>query len=583
MLPQAAPEPGQASTANSPSLLPIPPYRERLFTIGVGERLREGVAQGQNEAQVVSAIARERTALAAAIESEAFRDAFARAYSTAHNALMPQAPVNGEQARSATDDIVKNRANDARQLAHLVTQPDFLERARNAPPKPAQYALPPEKMTEMVSRFAAEGSSYGIDARIHNQQSMAGHRIGHLALAQIYAENGPLHATLVQGLKAQLPGMDDAAIAQLANDWLEARRDPAVATAAQLTDGGAVYQQVLQRSDATRVAATQAQADAVHRRAPLTNVSAAMLMGSTALTPREMERSKGEMEKASEWAYTMNHAISCGTTDVFIQPFVGKWVSDAMHNGTMPKGLRWLPDIFEKHDHGHGHEHGPGCGHDHGPSHGHDHGSPSLKNNLSHWIGGEIAGDVGGVPLTVAVQRFFPGFMNVIRHALEPLAGGVFRKGANRDAQKWANDQPVPVSNEEVVAKAHELYEYEMSHLPQAVVWNAFSIPINLMTQRSMHSSLSYREMAVGKIFGAAVSNTLLIGGRAMAPNTFHRWDQWNSSNIVVPITKTVGSVFGADTSKVDEIAQRHHHTGSARGWSERVAEQDTALPQAAR
>lgn len=576
---QAAPQSGQATTANSPTLFAIPPYRERLFSIGVGERLREGSAKGLSEVQVLQAIGQERTALAAAMESEPFREAFAKAYADAHNALMPNATVSIEQARLATDDIIKNRANDARQLAQLVTQESFLAKARTAPPKPANYALPPEKISEMVARFTAEGSRYGIDARIHNQQAMEGHRIGHLALAHAFAENGPLHAPLVDALKAQLPNMDDAAIQTLANDWLETRRNPAHATAETLREGGAVYQQVIERSDASRIAATKAQADAAHPIAPLTTVSTAALMGSTALSPRELERSKNQTEKASEWAYTMNHALSCGATDVFIQPFVGKWVSDAMHHGTMPKGLHWLPNIFEKHDHGHshdhGHKHGPGCGHDH-------HHSPSLGNNLSHWITGEIAGDVGAVPLTVAVQRFFPGFMSSLRHMLEPFAGGLFRRGANRDALRWANDQTTPVDAEQITAKAQELYEYEMSHLPQAVVWNAFSIPINLFAQRLTHSNLSYREMAVGKIFGAAVSNTMLIGGRAMAPDTFHRWDQWNSRNIVVPTTKFVGRVFGADTSQVDEIARQHHHTGRAPGWSDRVSADTETAPQAA-
>lgn len=573
---QAAPQSGQAPAADAPPLLPIPPYRERLFTIGVGERLREGAAKGESEAQTLAHIAQERTAIAAAIDSEDFRDAFARAYEQAHNARMPQAPVSAAQARHATDDIIKNRANDARQLTQLITQPNFMARARTAPAKPVNYELPAEKITEMISRFTAEGSRYGIDARIHNQQSMEGHRIGHLALADIYAANGPLHAPFTQTLKAQLPNMDDAAINALASDWLEARREPAQATAEQLAEGGHVYTQVMQRSDATRIAANRAQADAAHARAPLTTVSSAALMGTTALTPRQIERSKDQMEKASEWAYTMNHAISCGATDVFIQPFVGKWVSDAMHNGTMPKGLRWLPNIFEKHDHGHGHVHGPGCGHDH-----HD---PSLKNNLTHWISGEIAGDVGAVPLTVAVQRFFPGFMNGIRHLLEPVAGGIFRRGAARDAQSWANQQSTPQDAAQIADKAKELYEYEMAHLPQAVVWNAFSIPINLGIQRVGGSNLLWREMAVGKIFGAAVSNTLLIGGRAMAPDTFHRWDQWNSRTIVVPTTKFVGNIFGADTSKVDDIAKQHHHTGRAQGaWGERLEAAPQQPLQAAR
>ncbi len=569
---QAAPQSVQAPAAISPPLLPIPPYRVRLFTMGVGERLRDGAAKGLSEAQVLAQISRERNALATAMEQENFRDAFARAYEQAHNARMPEAPVSAQQARSATDDIIKNRANDARQLAHLITQPEFVQRARNAPPKPGHFELPPEKITEMVARFTAEGSSYGIDARIHNQQSMEGQRIGHLALVQTFAQNGPLHAPLVQALKAAMPESDDAAISTLANDWLEARREPAQATAQTLAEGGTVYNQVTTRSDATRIAANRTQADAVHRRAPLTTVSAAALMGSTALTPREIERSKDTKERASEWAYTMNHALSCGMTDVFIQPFASKWVSDAVHDKRMPKGLQWLPNIFEKHDHGY--KHGAGCDHHHH--------KPSLKNNLSHWISGEIAGDVGAVPLTVLTQRFAPGLMNSIRHVIEPIFGGVFHRGAERDAQRWATKQGETDSNA-IVDKARELYEYEMSHLPQAVVWNAYSIPINLIAQRRMGSTLSWPALIIGKTFGSLVSNVALIGGRAMAPNTFHRWDSFASDKVVVPVTKGVGSIFGADTSTVDEVARKHREHESHGRWSQRVDGPDAAQAVTAR
>lgn len=578
MPPQAAPQSVSAPTANSPTLLPIPQYRVHLFEIGVSERLHEGQSKGVSEAEILATIRTERLALAEALQQQNFRDAFAHTYEQAHNAVMPAAAISPEESRRATDEIIAHRVNDANWLAQLVTQPDFIAKARTTTEvKPTPYRLPREKIAEMTARFTADGSSYGIDARVHNQQSMEGHRIGHLVLAQVYADNGPLQAVLEQNLAQQL---GDAAVAKrLASDWLEARRKPAIATAETLGVTGEVYQQVMQRSDAPHsVPTTQIVASTVRTTAvgfPLA------LQSSTTLSPREIERSKDTKERASEWAYTMNHALSCGMTDVFIQPFASKWVSDAVHEKRMPPGLRWLPNIFEKHDHAHGHDDHHGHGHDDHHGHGHDH-APSLRNNLSHWVGGEIAGDVGAVPLTVLTQRFAPGLMSGIRHVIEPIFGSVFHRGAQRDAERWALKHGETDSNA-IVNKAQELYEYEMNHLPQAVVWNAYSIPINLASQRYVfHSKLTWGEMLIGKTFGSLVSNLALIGGRAMMPGSFHKWDSFASDKVVVPITKGVGNIFGADTSRVDEIARKEREHEQHGRWSGRVAA-DSAEVQPAR
>lgn len=582
---QEAPVVGQAPAVTSPPLAPIPPYRQRQFILGVGERLRDGAAKGISEQQTFAAIAQERTAIAAAIESEPFHDAFARAYEQAHNARTPQAPVSHAQARHATDDIIKNRANDARQLAQLITQADFIEQARNAPPKPAQYELPPEKIEEMVARFTAENSSFGIDARIHNQQSMEGHRVGHLALAEVYAHNGPLHGVLAAALKNQLPAMDEAAVQALANDWLEARRVPALATAEQLTDRGRVYQQVMQRSDVA--AATPA--PTVNPAVPLAATTTALL-STTALTPREMERNKTREQRAQDVVYTLNHAISCGLTDIFIQPAAYSWLRTALQNDTAPRWLSNLRKYMHGHDEHGGHTHGPGCGHA-----GHDvsptpaeTGKPKagywkqFRHNSAEWLVGEAVGDVGGVIGTVIIQRMFPGLMQGIRRIVEPFTGWAFRWGAERGANNWAHRQGFAKDSAETQAKKHELYEHEMSHLPQAIMWNVIAVPLNIWVQYARSPKKGRVELfdiTASKTFGSLVSNGMLLGGRAAMPDAFGKWDDWSSSKIVMPATKLLGRLGGVDDKTVERSLERskdHHSSVPDRSHEGRV--QDAAM-----
>lgn len=559
---QEAPNVGQASAASSPSLVPIPPFRVRLFETGVGERLREESAKGISEAHTLQSIARERTALAAAIETEPFRAVFAQAYEQAHNTLQPQAPISAEQARRAIDDIIKNRANDARTLAQLVTQPDFIERAKNAPPKPAQFELPPEKITEMVARFTAEGSSYGIDARIHNQQAMAGHRVGHLALLQAFAENGPLQAPLAQALKAQLPDMDDTAIHALAGDWLESRREPAHAAAEALREGGAVYEAVMQRSDTPPVKATS---DAA-KPAPLAGAAARtattgamvttpFMLQTTALTPAERESHKSGQQKAEDVMYTLNHAITClSVTDLLIAPLIstasekwfGKRVDICGHDHDHDHGKHHHHDDHD-HDHDHGHGHG----------HGHDHGKKPFSKRFGNWVIGEAVGDIGAVAPTIALQRFAPGFMNGIRGVLEPMVGGFFRRGSNKAAQQWAEKNNLAPDNAQVTARAEELYEYEVSHLPQMAVWTLSSVVLNYLTMKFLDRDTNMGTFLKQKSAGAAITAGLVVSARAFSPNAAHNWDRTMGKHVVAPLTKLLGKPFGVEEKQVDDFARK--------------------------
>lgn len=398
----------------------------------------------------------------------------------------------------------------------------------------------------------------------------------------------------------------------------------------------------------------------------------AQFMSSTALTPAQYERSKTRQQKAEDIAYTINHALSCGLTDVFIQGPISDQVSKwSARDNWLGRFCRWADQFFEKHDHAHnhthnepsrpdpmpvtveaskktpwwrrtqywvvdlfkgspamkdvlgprdhtskprasklrtinphiepdpphvheapkipkkepntnysigGHIHGPGCGHVSGAggyragsggnvAHPHQHG-------LRDWMVGEAFGDFAAVPLTIGVQRLFPGFMHGIRRVLEPITGWAFRAGAERDARAWARQHSFAIDGPEATAKAHDLYEHELSHLPQAVMWNVFSIPTNLMVQKHlMKSSYSWPQLLVGKTFGSMVSNGMLIGARAISPDTMHGIDRWNSKHIIVPTAKKIGKALGYDTQTMEDAANSVHNRRAApsREWVERV------------
>jgi len=292
----------------------------------------------------------------------------------------------------------------------------------------------------------------------------------------------------------------------------------------------------------------------------------------------EREASKTQAERAEDVAYTLNHAVSCSVTDVLIQPPIGAWVQEVAEHGKLPDSLRWIPRIFESHDHHGGegkhdegnHHHDEHCHeehHDHDSHDNHAHGTGFLKH-AGHWFLGEAAGDVGAVPLTILVQRHAPGFMHGLRKALEPAAGPFFRKGAHRDAGKWARQRGILVNGPEAKERENMIYEHEISHLPQAVVWNMFSVPINLATQKISGSKASWGVLVTGKVFGSVISNGLLIGGRVIAPESFERWDRFSSKHAVVPLAKAVSGVFGVDKKAIEREAAQETDDK----WSGRVS-----------
>jgi hypothetical protein len=294
-------------------------------------------------------------------------------------------------------------------------------------------------------------------------------------------------------------------------------------------------------------------------------------MTKTQETSQEREECKTREERAEDIAYTINHALACTATD-FIDPYVGNWTQKYL-------GRRFSIGCGHDHNDDKGHDHGMHCGpaenmHDHSShthlglpiiddhdnhSCGHDHHKHghTPDSHLTHWWLGEVIGDFGAVPVTIAFQRYAPGFMNGIRNVLEPVLGPIFKFGANLSARSWATKQGLSSESEACKKKADEIYEHEVRHLPQALLWTASSIAINLSTQKLLGNTAPLWQLAAGKAAGASISAGLVVSGRALMPQTARNWDGWTSKNVFLPMTKMLGSFAGITESDVERMAEK--------------------------
>ncbi len=262
------------------------------------------------------------------------------------------------------------------------------------------------------------------------------------------------------------------------------------------------------------------------------------------------ESDKTTEDRAEDIAYTINHALACTATDA-LEPYVDNWFQKKL-------GFRF--PLGCGHDHGeeHKHKHGPGCAH------------PHHEGNLWRWYAGELVGDFGAVPLTIAAQRYAPSFMNGLRRVIEPVLGPVFTIGARWSAQSWAKRQGVGMDSKECREKQQQIYAHEVSHLPQALLWTASSITLNLCTQKWLGNKAPLWQMGAAKAMGASLNTALVVGGRALAPQTARSWDKFTSRNIFLPATKTIGKIFGVDKTTVDRMGKKEDNLKN-NGWTERI------------
>ena len=283
------------------------------------------------------------------------------------------------------------------------------------------------------------------------------------------------------------------------------------------------------------------------------------------------EAQKTREERAEDIAYTINHAVSCATTDMLIAPTVSALFG--VQVGCADPSHDHGHDHHDHDHHGHEQHHDSAAqGHAHEP---HPHAPKRFKLNWKlyrsealHYFKGEVIGDLAAVPLTIMVQRFFPSVMNGIRHLIEPLAAPFFRRGADYAAKRWGAKQGLPEDAPEIVAHAQSMYQSEIKHLPQAVMWNLFAFPIGVIGQKLGGHGSSVSRIIRNKSIGALISNGILLGTRAFAPDMAERWDKMNSEHVIVPTTKVIGKIFGVRDEDVDRLSKQNNADTS---WAKRV------------
>lgn len=296
----------------------------------------------------------------------------------------------------------------------------------------------------------------------------------------------------------------------------------------------------------------------------------------------ETSKERTEQKQAEDIAYTINHSLYCTLTD-FLNPPI---------NAATDGWLRWLvPGCGHDHSHDDGHHHHHHDHHEHGPTCKHHHhekapqgrwekikkatGKAFSKERFMQYAKGEFIGDFGAVPLTIGVQRMFPGFMDSLRTISEPIMGQVFRWGVERDSKKWAQRNDIGVDSKEFKEHTAKVYEYEMSHFPQAIVWTGFSLGLNTAYQMFADKTpipfakkLALKTTSV--LSGVVVTAGVVVAARALMPNKMHDFDSWMSRTAILPATKATGKLFGLKNEDVDRMVEKHEEI-KGESWSARV------------
>ena len=527
----------------------MPPARRRAFQYALAQRLRDAMVQQQPTADIFVRAQREQQALAAAVLEPAVIDA---ATAVLFAAMMqgianPAQRISEDSARRSVLSIMRNRAQDASLFSQLLAQQDFqaetLALARRDGALPAMPPLPTGKVEEVTARAVQPDHPAGAEPAVHVMATHLGHRLVHDALARMFSVSGPLLAPLMQTLRRHLPEVSDRDIQRLAAEWLQARETPARALTASLTEGGEIYQKSMAMSEQLQRERLRASAAAVATGE--TAKASAMPVDATssagAEDPDSIER------RVEDIAYTINHSLVCSVVDVAGAP-VGNWVEKTFN-------LRKASALSKPH-----------------PAHG----------NLASWFIGEVVGDYAAVPVTVAFQRYAPGFMHSLRMLMEPVLGPLFRLGAQHSAREWATKKGFAADSEQAKQREQQIYEHEVRHLPQALMWTVSSTALNLAAQYSIESNRLFGTKmehpftqwlwgkGAGKLASSALTAAAVVGFRGVTPATAERWDSWTSKTVFMPLTESIGHLFGVKKEDVERMHRRRE--AEERGdWAKRV------------
>ena len=313
-------------------------------------------------------------------------------------------------------------------------------------------------------------------------------------------------------------------------------------------------------------------------------MSTAAIRNSTALTPAQVEKAKTPQQKAWDWIYSLNHSATCLLiTDMFGLSMAAnaynsiaknKWHVEEDDHGY--SALSWVWDNLTKKHKDPAHvakiageeesriadalaEEATFCAPKLTPTSSGKEAFSKFGKTSSRWLISEAIGDLGAVPFTIFLQRKCPAFMDQIRKGIEWSMGGVFRRTTTRSAENWGQKHGFAKDSEEVHGRQKELYDYEISHMPQMAVWTVSSVLLNYAAMEGLHAMKptnfekpNLKEFAAVKGAGAAMTAGLVLSIRGLTPGGAHWWDRTMGKHVIMPVTKVLGSLVGIGSADVD-------------------------------
>jgi hypothetical protein len=222
------------------------------------------------------------------------------------------------------------------------------------------------------------------------------------------------------------------------------------------------------------------------------------------VSSRDKEQQKTDKQKNDDWGYVSVHAISCILSDPLTAPF-SSLVQEKL----------------------------------------------TGKANIGSHISAEFLGDIVAVPATIAIQRFLPEANNLIRNIVEPLFGGAYQSGAEREAKCWSEKNNIDINSNDFLDYKTQKYEYEMSKLPMQINWTITSLFSNVIAQKTLfHNEESARDIAISLVGGVLATAIMQNVARVAFPQYLHNVDNFISDNVVAPATK----IFGKTADKQNVV-----------------------------
>lgn len=283
---------------------------------------------------------------------------------------------------------------------------------------------------------------------------------------------------------------------------------------------------------------------------------------------KKHDHEKIQEARIEDAAYMLNHAVACTITDVFEAE-----INTAFHNKFvfyLPKSIQPYLANFKV---------GCGCSGRHSIE---NHGDHNVGVNATYGkaLAAEFIADFGSVPLVLAAQRYAPGQMKKIQNAVEPWVGGVLHKRAEASAALWATNRGISLNSDAYHQQVDDIYDHEISHLPQAILWTGLSLGIHAVGQKALGINAPWLGVISAKLVSSAVIFGGVVGTRFTAPSAMRKLDQFTTKYFISPATIALGDAVGLDPDIVRNFVKKEEMEIAQQKAFERVNKGETLDPE---